>query len=349
MPKCLATCVALLLFVTLFSSPAQAATGVFLDGSGDVTGVARTDLTSVTLANQPDRVALKVRFEQRNTGGMSVDGPFSWWSVFLDTDRRRPGPEWRVRFGYETPIRVGPMRRWKVQRSRAWANNYSRMGRCARGVKMDVVGTSVRVVIPKKKGCFTARNTRVHARLDSMMAQMYGSSATVTDELPNGRRTWSREVKVRTSRTTRDQRDRVDWWADIRKVGVALTSERLRVDVRHLPRREFFGRMQAFLDTDQDGSPDWLLWVGEAGGGSGVLPMTGWDQIVGEGSNGCPIDARIAGAGSSISYVDVPASCIGTPASVRVAVHTEQFADGNHHPEDWLGGRRSWSVPVVAD
>jgi hypothetical protein len=349
----LVTAIAGALVITATPAPAQS--GSWADRANDVAGLPYLDLASVHVKHT--KKAVRVTYRSRSRGNLNGTE-----ILLLDTDRRRPGPELQVGFGRYSEGWSTPMRRWKVDRSKAakrrWnPNPYGKPGTCDRTVRINSRWqkgfTPVTITVRKKKGCINSRRVRVQVSTategfsDLKRYEAFGS--VLRDRLPNGARSFTPWLAQRSTRAPArrfvDGPDAVRWWSDIRAVAVDHTSERLSVTVRHLPRPvSRTGVFDVHLDTDGDAVPDWLIEV--APGNPVVRRATGW------GSYGsplaCSIDGDLSPVGLTTTRFSMPtAPCLGDPGTVRVAVTSTDRASSAFRPIDWWAGVRRWS-PAVA-
>lgn len=337
------------------AAPAPAQSGSWADRANDVTGLPYLDLTSADVKNT--KKSVRVTYRSRSRGNLSGTEV-----LLLDTNPRRPGPELQVGFGRYSEGWSAPMRRWKIDRSKAakrkWnPNPYGKPGTCDRTVRINSRWkkgfTPVTITVRKRKGCISSKRVRVQVSTategfsDLKRHDAFGS--VLRDRLPNGKRSFTPWLKQRSvkaaARRFVDRADAVRWWSDIRGVAVDHTTERLTVTARHLPRPvSRHGVVEFHLDTDGDASPDWLIEVGA--GNPVVRRATGW------ASHGpplvCSIDGDLSPVGHTVTAFSMPtAPCLGSPSTVRVAVMSTDLASSSFRPTDWWGGVRRWS-PAVA-
>jgi len=340
--------------LVLTGSPAPAQSSAWADRAGDVAGVPYLDLRSATVTNT--KKAVKVTYRSRSQGNL-----YGTEVLLLDTNPRRPGPELQVGFGRYSEGWVVPMRRWKVDRSKAAKRRWNwspqgKPGTCDRTVRINSRWqrgfTPVTITVRKKKGCITAKRVRVQVSTatdtfsDHRRSDAFGS--VVRDHLPNGSRAFTAWVPQRkkASRFT-DGTDAVRWWSDIRSVSVVHAAGRLSVDVRHLARPvSRHGAVDVHLDTNGDAVPDWLVRL------SSNLPevrrATGWGNY--GPALACQIDGQLAPVGLTVTrFSMVTAPCLDDPAAVRVAVTATDLASSSFRPTDWWSGIRQWSPAVARD
>lgn len=341
--------------LVLTAAPAPAQSGSWADRANDVVGLPYLDLTSVHVKNTKKVVRVTYRSQSRgNLSGTEV--------LLLDTNPRRPGPELQVGFARYSEGWTAPMRRWKIDRSKAakrrWSQTpYGKPGSCDRTVRINSRWkkgfTPVTISVRKKKGCISSKRVRVQVSTAtegfSDLKRYDAFGAVLRDRLPNGARAFTPWVKQRSNRAPArrfvDGPDAVRWWSDIRGVAVDHTTERLTVTARHLPRPvSRHGVVEFHLDTDGDASPDWLIEVGPAN--PVVRRATGW------GNYGpplaCSIDGGLSPVGLTTTRFSMPtAPCLGSPSAVRVAVTSTDRTSSAYQPVDWWGGVRRWS-PAVA-
>ncbi|GAA3538883.1 hypothetical protein AFL01nite_27020 [Aeromicrobium flavum] len=343
------------LALVLTAAPARAQSASWADRPHDVAGLPYLDLTSVSVKNT--KKAITVTYRSRSLGNRNGTEV-----VLLDTDPRKPGPELQVGFGRYSEGWHAPMRRWKVDRSKAarkkWnPSPYGKARPCDGTVRINSRWkrnfTPVTITVREKKGCITSKRVRVqvstatdgfsnHQRSDTF-------GAVVRDQLPHGKRAFTPWVKQRSTkakaRRTVDGADSLRWWSDIRSVAVDLTNERLSVAVNHLARPvQRHGIFLVYLDTNGDPTPDYVIELGT--NHPIVRQASGW--TTGGRQIACSIDGELAGAGLTRTRFSMPsAPCLGNPESVRVAVVATDRTSPVYAPVDWWGGTRTWT-PAVA-
>ncbi len=336
--------------------PAQAATASLPDAGNDVVGVPYIDLTSVQIKHTKKtiKVTYYSRSKKNNLGHEWVD---------FDTNRNRKGPELKVNAVRYSEWWAQPMKNWRADESKAAKRKWTdamggKPGRCITTVRYTSNWSNgyspTTITVSKKRGCLTGKSVRVRVGSsvngydrDFTYFDTFGTK--VSDSLPNGSRTFTKWVKQRGSKAkTRkfvDGKDSVIWWSDIRSVGVAHNSTQLAVKVNHLKKPSVRqGRALIYLNTDADAQPEYKAMVGGAGPTTLLLRMQTWDQVVDEVA--CATTGESANTGQTATRIQIPVSCIGNPATVRIAVATEDWTGDNYRPTDWLGKSRGWSRSI---
>lgn len=359
MPRFLAlAAVALVAAAALSPAPVHAEATGGKDAAADVTGVPYVDarLVQVKHTSKAVRVRMTSLATERHTRVSQVD---------LDIDPKRPGPEVRL-VSDANHWAAQPMRRWKIDRRKrvqaAWEPGYygDPVGRCGRLVdsfyfENDAVEVSG-YTVTKKRGCFAGARVRVHwstTTTDYYAPDQDVSApwpASMIDRLPGKFRQftpWQRVKPARSkSRTFRDGRDPVRAWADISRVDAGYSPTGLHVLVQHGKRPEGrLGGVGAFVDTNTDGVPDWEIATTDSGDEVYVLQKSSWDDY---GTPvACATSSDLAGTGERSAWFSVPASCLGAPASLRVAVLNRDVSFGTYRPLDWWGGTGKWSAELI--
>lgn len=140
----------------------------------------------------------------------------------------------------------------------------------------------------------------------------------------------------------------MNWWNDIRSLAVNQNASTVQVGVRHLAKPSVrTGGVRTYLDTNADGQPDFEFSVGQAGGGESLGRMTGWGRLGPHVT--CPsLGSTVPGTGTNLTTFTVDLTCLGNPASVRVAVWSVDFGDSSRStPTDRWGGTRRWSPSIA--
>ncbi|HEY0952387.1 hypothetical protein [Nocardioides sp.] len=330
-------------------SAAAAEPVVITDASDDVTGLPYLDVQSARVSNSASKIQITYRSESYgNRRGEE--------KVWLDTNPRRPGPELEVGFGRYSEGWTTPLRNWKRDKSasarRKWSPNYSRVGTCDRTVRLNSRWeqgfTPITLTIRKKKGCITAKAVRIHVGTSTDAYDTLDGYRSwpdsATDEFPNGRRTFTDWVTG--ARSFTEGPDRVHWWNDLRSVTAELTDSTLDVTIQtNVKFPGEYGAFYTYLDTNEDSVPDYRVLIVDAGGGSYLAGMNSWDDDTAEDMS-CWLDGHMTTHWDSIARFSLATDCIGDPATLRVAVRSEDFQYLGHDPVDWLGGVQTWSDPI---
>lgn len=167
--------------------------------------------------------AIRISYTTRSAGNR-----FGTEVVLVDTNPKRRGPELQIGFGRYSEGWTTPMRRWKIDRSKAaqrkWSEDPARAGTCDRTVRIhtryDRDFTPVRITIRKKPGCITAKRVRIKVSTatdaytdDHVTSVPFGR--VVRDQLPEGKRALTPWVKQRgpkaKPRRFVDRSDRFAW------------------------------------------------------------------------------------------------------------------------------------------
>lgn len=138
--------------------------------------------------------------------------------------------------------------------------------------------------------------------------------------------------------------------ADIHRVRVVHTSERLLVRVVHADLRRSFrssSSLSVFVDTDRSRrGPELVLGGGTFSGTDYALHRAqGWKPRNHRGLP-CPHRMRLDFQ-QEVARVSLSRGCLGATGAVRVAVRTAADADGG--TRDWLGSRREWTPALAQD
>jgi len=318
---------------------------VFTDEANDVTGLAYLDVRGARISNTRSRI----RITYTSVSHANHQGTETVW---VDTNAHRPGPELEVGFGRYSEGWVTPLRNWKRDRSKAatrkWSPDYSHVGRCDRTVRLDADYehdfTPVTVTIRKRKGCIASNKVRVHVKTSTDAYVTYEDHnewpTAVRDDFPNGSRTFTSWVGRR-PKTLADGRDPVAWWNDIRSVRAQLTADTLDVTINTGAKPETrYGQINTWIDVNNDSVPDYQVLLVDAGGGTYLRRISGWDDT-GEDVD-CGFSGLMTEHGGTTATFSLPTTCIGRPGSVRVDVNTDGFEYVGTDSIDWLGDTRSW-------
>jgi len=138
---------------------------------------------------------------------------------------------------------------------------------------------------------------------------------------------------------------------DIRSVVVDHRTTQLVVKVRvtDLRRRSTGGPsgLTMLLDTRSDrAGAEFRLTTGLQSGTDFQLMKVRGGEAVGDPLT-CDHHVRLDFATDRLSFA-AARDCIGSPASVRIAVKMRDEFDGSHPVVDWLGEPRSWTTPRLA-
>jgi hypothetical protein len=142
----LATMIALV----LVSSPANAQTRVWHDAVGDTSEDGLADIGTVKVSNTKKTTKVTVRIP-REQPAMSA---FGETRVYLDTDKKKAGPEYLWLVSYPGESTFVPVKRNKPQYSKAWYGQ-TRSTKCAKTVKVNFSAPDgvFGITVKHKSGC----------------------------------------------------------------------------------------------------------------------------------------------------------------------------------------------------
>jgi hypothetical protein len=143
----LATTCAVVAALSLPAGSAMARTTSFQDPVGDTNNRGLMDIGRVTLVNTSKKISVKYRIPKATT-----TYPAGVGSLYLDTDRKRNGPEFS--WGFGIPGDSAFVKFGKNGSSKAWAGNVVDK-KCGNTVKetFDLEAGMLGITVTKKKGC----------------------------------------------------------------------------------------------------------------------------------------------------------------------------------------------------
>ncbi len=167
---------ALLAGITLLGAPASAENMSAKDPAD--ASASLYDIRSVKVSHQTKKLVVRVGVTDLVT---ETDGGPASMSLFVDTDRTRPGPEFRLGTGLQSgsDYQLVKMKKWKVQGSPL---------SCGHRLVLDEARDQVKFRI--NSGCL---RRPVSVRVGVRMVDAYDASHPVTDWF-KGRRAWTRWV-----------------------------------------------------------------------------------------------------------------------------------------------------------
>jgi hypothetical protein len=143
--------------LALQAGTASARTSRFEDPVGDTNSRGLMDIGQVTVVNTSKKISVKYRIPKATTTYPAGSG-----SLYLDTDRKRKGPEFS--WGFGIPGDSAFVKLGKNGSSKAWAGNVIDK-KCGNTVKetFDLEAGVLGITVKKKKGCLgNVRSVRTY-------------------------------------------------------------------------------------------------------------------------------------------------------------------------------------------